>query len=145
VFDHPKRFFDQLDLLESPLVLWPLRRDNPVGRIDGAVPQPVGDPLIDLIGSKGGPLVPGVPWLAADPSLGLLLRSLGFGFNDVTGGRLRGIARMLPRRRQLGLQAGVFGFQFCDAGLELGVVFAQASQFLFQLARTSFAGKPAHG
>lgn len=87
VLKNPEGFLDQLDLLEDALMFLPLRRDDAVGGIDRAVPQAVGDPLIDLTGSKRGPLVLGMSLLAAVPSPRLLLPALALRFDDVTGGR----------------------------------------------------------
>jgi len=60
ILDHPEGFFDQLDLLDGALVLRSLRGGNPVGGINRTLLEAKGDPLIDLIGSKGGPLVFGM-------------------------------------------------------------------------------------
>ena len=87
VFANLKRFFHQFDLLEGPLVFRPLGRDNPVGGIDRASRQAVGDPLIDWLGSKGWPLVLGMSLLAANPSPGLFPPPFFLGFDNVTGGR----------------------------------------------------------
>src|ERR1017187_311116 len=64
ILDHPERFFHQLDLLDRALVLRSLRRANPVGGIDRTLLEAEGDPLIDLLGSKGRPPIttsPAVP------------------------------------------------------------------------------------
>ena len=102
VFDDRKGVLHQLDLLEGPLVFLVLRRANPVGGIDRAALQTVGDATVDLIRSKGWPLVLGMPLLAADPSLALFPAPLFLGFDNVTGGRLGRISRMLAGSRQLG-------------------------------------------
>jgi hypothetical protein len=45
VLENPEVVFDQLDLLEDPLMFGPLRWNDPVGGIDRAVPQAVGEGL----------------------------------------------------------------------------------------------------
>jgi len=102
VFENLERLFHQLDLLEGALMFRPLRRDNSVGGIDRALLQAVGDPLIDLTGGKGRPLVFGMPLLTANPALGLFLAPLPLGLDHVTGRRFGGILRMLPGGGQLG-------------------------------------------
>jgi hypothetical protein len=51
---------------------------------------------------------------------------------------------MLPGGGQPGQQASVFGFQFRDAGLELGVVFAQSSDLPLLLLLAPLAREPSH-
>ena len=51
---------------------------------------------------------------------------------------------MLPGGGQLRHQASILRFQGRDAGLELRIVFAQAGDFRFLLARAPPAGKPSH-
>jgi hypothetical protein len=102
VFANLERLFHELDLLEGALMFLPLRRDNPVGGIDGALLQAVPDPLIDLTGGKGRTLVFGMPLLTANPSLGLFLLPFPLGLHHVTGWRFGRILRMLPGGGQLG-------------------------------------------
>lgn len=110
-----------------------------------ATGQAMGNVPIDLLERERGPCVSGVAFLAPEAALRWLPLSPALGLDDVTGGRLGRIARVLLRGGQLVFQPGVLGFQFGDAGLELRLLLPQAGALLFLLALAPLVPNPSHG
>src|SRR6185295_19040830 len=102
VFRDPDRLLNQLRLLDD--VRLRVRILKAAATI-GATIQRVLLGVVNLFGLKRRPLVPRMPWLAAALPLPVSIGRLRLGrLRNVTGGRLGGVARILARCRQAGLQ-----------------------------------------
>ena len=100
---------DQFDLLEDFLLAWD--HHQIMAGIDRAALERMSLAVINLLRGKGRSLVPGMAWLSSDFAAVVPARFPGGCFDNVTGGRLGGVARVLVGRSQRFHQLRVF---FCE-------------------------------